>query len=52
VSWTSSRTTVATINTSGLATTHAQGTTTITATSGSTAGTTTLTVTASAPTDD
>ncbi len=48
VSWASSSSTVATIDTSGLATTQAQGTTTITAASGSISGTTTLTVTASA----
>ena len=45
VTWTSSSTNVATINTSGLATALAQGATTITATSGGMAGTTTLTVT-------
>ncbi len=53
VMWSSSTTTVATISnsagTQGLATTVAQGTTTITATSGSVSGTTTLTVTGCEP---
>ncbi len=43
--WTSSNTSVATVNSSGLASTLGAGTTTITATYASTAGTTTLTVT-------
>ena len=45
VSWTSSNTSVATINGSGLATAAAAGTATITATSGSLSGSMTLTVT-------
>ncbi len=44
VTWTSSTTTVATINTSGLATAVANGSTTITATAGKLKGTATLTV--------
>jgi trimeric autotransporter adhesin len=44
--WTSSDTTVATISSGGLVTAKAQGTTTITATSGSVTGSATLTVTA------
>src|SRR5579859_51112 len=46
VTWSSSLSTIATINSSGLASTVAQGTTTITATSGTISGSTTLTVTA------
>ncbi len=50
VTWSSSNTAVATINASGLATTVAAGTATITATSGTASGTATLTVAAaSAP---
>lgn len=48
--WTSSNTSVATIDNSGLATAVAAGTTTITATSNGISGTATLTVTAPAPT--
>jgi hypothetical protein len=48
VSWASSNTTVATINSSGLATAGAQGAVTITAASGGISGTTTLTVTGAA----
>jgi phospholipase C len=48
VQWTSSNTGTATINSSGLATAVAQGSTTITATSNSVSGSTTLTVTAAA----
>ena len=44
VTWTSSDTSVATVNSSGLATAVAAGTTTITATSGSISGNTTFTV--------
>ena len=46
-SWTSSNTSVATINSTGLAAARAQGMTTIQAASGNISGTTTLTVTAS-----
>ena len=45
VTWSSSNTSVATVNSSGLATAVAAGTATITATSGSISGSTTLTVT-------
>ncbi len=45
VNWVSSSQSVATVNTAGLATAVAAGTTTITASSGSITGTTTLTVT-------
>jgi uncharacterized protein YjdB len=48
--WTSSNTSVATIDNSGLATAVAAGTTTITATSNGISGTATLTVTAAVPT--
>ena len=50
VTWTSSKTAVATISASGLATSVAAGLSTIQATSGSISGATTLTVSASAPT--
>ncbi|MBU4143154.1 Ig-like domain-containing protein, partial [Patescibacteria group bacterium] len=46
VTWSSSNTSVATVNNSGLATAMATGTATITATSGSISGNTTLTITA------
>jgi hypothetical protein len=48
VTWSSSSTSVANINSSGLATSTGQGTTTITATLGATSGSTSLTVTAPA----
>jgi uncharacterized protein YjdB len=44
VTWISSKTQVATVNSSGLVTAVAAGTTTITATSGTISGNTTLTV--------
>jgi hypothetical protein len=50
VTWSSSNTSVATVNTSGLATGVAPGTSTITATSGSISGNTTLTVASAGPT--
>ena len=50
VTWSSNNTSATTINSSGLATTHAVGNVTITATSGSIQSTATMTVTAATPT--